>query len=244
MSVRPSSAVHGAWVAAALLIGSGAYGGELEIREALKPSLPPEAKIEEIRPSPVPGIFEVRINADEIYYVDGTGRYLFQGSLLDTKARANLTRERVESLHPLTFENAPLQDAIAIKHGAGNRKLVLFADPNCSYCKKLEAELEAVDDVTIYTFLIPILGPDSNAKARNIWCNADRAKAWSSWMLKSAEPPRAECLDTSALTRNVNLATRYKVSGTPTLFFEDGSRIVGPVNASTVESRLGSTARK
>lgn len=227
-----------------MLIGSWAYGGELEIREALKPSLPPDAKIEEIRPSPVPGIFEVRINVDEIYYVDGTGRYLFQGSLLDTKARANLTRERVESLHPLTFENAPLQDAIAIKHGAGSRKLVLFADPNCNYCKKLEAELESVDDVTIYTFVIPILGPDSNAKARNIWCNADRAKAWSSWMLKGAEPPRAECPDTSALTRNVNLATRYKVSGTPTLFFEDGSRIVGPVNASTVESRLGSTARK
>ncbi|GAB4206296.1 MAG: DsbC family protein [Tibeticola sp.] len=244
MSFLPTSAFHGAWVAAALLIGSWAYGGEPEIREALKPSLPPDAKIEEIRPSPVPGIFEVRINADEIYYVDGTGRYLFQGSLLDTKARANLTRERVESLHPLTFEKAPLQDAIAIKHGAGSRKLVLFADPNCSYCRKLEAELEAVDDVTVYAFMIPILGPDSNAKARNIWCNADRAQTWSNWMLKSTEPPKIECPDTSALTRNVNLATRHKVSGTPTLFFEDGSRIVGPVSAAAVEARLKSSAKK
>ena len=244
MHFKPATAILGSLMAAVLTVSPLAHGGEQEIREALKPSMPPDAKIEEIRPSPVPGIFEVRINADEIYYVDGTGRYLFQGSLLDTKARTNLTRERVESMHPLSLEKAPLQDAIAIKRGAGSRKLVLFADPNCSYCKKLEAELEAVDDVTIYTFLIPILGPDSNAKARNIWCNADRAKAWSSWMLKGAEPPRAECPDTSALTRNVNLATRYKVSGTPTLFFEDGSRIVGPVNASTVESRLGSTARK
>ena len=244
MHFKPATAILGSLMAAVLTVSPLAHGGEQEIREALKPSMPPDAKIEEIRPSPVPGIFEVRINADEIYYVDGTGRYLFQGSLLDTKARTNLTRERVESLHPLTFENAPLQDAIAIKHGAGNRKLVLFADPNCSYCKKLEAELEAVDDVTIYTFLIPILGPDSNAKARNIWCSADRAQTWSNWMVKSAEPPKIECPDTSALTRNVNLATRYKVSGTPTLFFEDGSRIVGPVNAAAIEARLGSSPRK
>lgn len=244
MRSLPSSAFHGAWVAAALLTGSWAYGGEPEIREALKPSLPPDAKIEEIRPSPVPGVYEVRINADEIYYVDGTGRYLFQGSLLDTKARANLTRERVEALHPLTIEKAPLQDAIAVKHGAGSRKLVLFADPNCSHCKKLEAELQAVDDVTVYTFLIPILGPDSSQKARNIWCSADRAQTWSNWMLKSAEPPKVECADTSALTRNVNLATRYKVSGTPTLFFEDGSRIVGPANAAALESRMASITKK
>jgi thiol:disulfide interchange protein DsbC len=226
------------------MISPLAHAGEQEIREALKPSMPPDAKIEEVRPSPVPGIFEIRINADEIYYVDGTGRYLFQGSLLDTKARTNLTRERVESMHPLSLENAPLQDAIATKRGAGNRKLVLFADPNCNYCKRLESELESVDDVTVYTFLIPILGPDSNAKARNIWCNADRAKAWSDWMLKSTEPPRLECPDTSALTRNVNLAARHKVSGTPTLFFEDGSRIVGPVNAAAVESRLASLRKK
>lgn len=244
MSFRPSPQVRRAWMLAALLTGSWAHGGEPEIREALKPSLPPDAKIEEIRPSPVPGIFEVRINADEIYYVDGSGRYLFQGSLLDTKARTNLTRERVESLHPLSFEKAPLQDAVAITHGAGGRKLVLFADPNCTHCKKLEAELATMDDVTVYTFLIPVLGPDSNAKARNIWCNDDRAKTWSDWMLKSAEPPKIECADTGALTRNVNLASRLKVSGTPTLFFEDGSRMVGPVSAAVIEARLGSIAKK
>lgn len=217
---------------------------ESEIRASLRPVMPAGATIEEIRPSPLPGIFEVRINVDEIYYVDRTGRYLFQGSLLDTKARKNLTRERVEAMHPLSFAKVPLQDAISVTRGAGSRKLVLFADPNCSYCKKLEAELEAVDDVTIYTFLIPILGPDSNAKARNIWCSADRAQTWSNWMVKSAEPPKIECPDTSALTRNVNLATRHKVSGTPTLFFEDGSRIVGPVSAAAIEARLGSSPRK
>lgn len=221
-----------------------AYGGESEIREALKPSLPAGAKIEEVRPSPLPGIFEVRINADEIYYVDATGRYLFQGSLLDTQTRTNLTRERVEALHPLPLDKAPLQDAIAMTRGDGKRKLVLFADPNCKHCKRLETELVAVNDVTVYTFLIPILGPDSNAKARNIWCAADRGKAWAEWMLKNVEPPAVECPDTGALTRNLNLAARHKVTGTPTLFFADGSRVAGPVNAAEIDARLKAAARK
>lgn len=244
MSFQPVAATRGVMLAAAALwMGALAWAGEPEIRAALKPSMPEGAKIEEIRPSPVPGIFEVRINADEIYYVDATGRYLFQGSLLDTQARTNLTRERVESLHALTLEEAPLADAITTTQGAGTRKLILFADPNCSYCKRLEAELALVKDVTVYTFLIPILGPDSNAKARNIWCSADRAKAWSEWMLKGAEPAALQCPDTGALTRNLNLAARHKVSGTPTLFFADGSRVVGPVTAAAVESRLGAVGK-
>jgi thiol:disulfide interchange protein DsbC len=231
-------------VVVSFVCAPAAHSGDAEIRAALSKSLTGGAKIEEVRPSPVAGIFEVRINADEIYYVDGSGRYLFQGSLIDTQSKTNLTRERVGQLHPLAHDALAADDAIVTVRGNGTRRLVLFADPNCGYCKRLEAALAELPDVRIQTYLIPILGPDSEAKARRIWCAADRDKVWADWMLRGVEPAAVACPDVSALSRNVAVATRHKISGTPTLFFEDGSRAIGPLTVAEIEARIAQARRQ
>lgn len=234
-----------AWLIGALMaVWSSAYADEAAIRATLAQRLSGDAKIEEVRKTPVEGIYEVRINADEIYYSDSQGKYIFQGSLINTETKTNLTAQRVGQLHPVQFDTLPLDDAITTIRGTGARKMVLFADPNCSFCKRLEETLQGTDNITVHTFLIPILGPDSKDKARNLWCAANKAHAWEDWMVRGVVPPAAQCADVAALARNLSFAANHKVNGTPTTFFADGSRAVGPLSSQELESRLGATPSK
>ena len=139
----------------------------------------------------------------------------------------------------------PLKDAIVWKQGTGARKLVIFADPNCGYCKRFERELQGVKDVTVYTFLYPILGGDSPDKSRNIWCAKDNATAWRDWMIHGTTVPRSmgQC-DTGALDRNVALGKKYRVNGTPALVFEDGKRVPGAMAPDQVEKQLATSRGK
>jgi len=165
--------------------------------------------------------------------------------VIDTKTRTNLTEARIAKLTQIDFASLPLKDAILIKQGSGARKMVVFGDPNCGYCKKLERDLVALKDVSIYTFLYPILGPDSNVKARDIWCAREPAKVWRNWMVDGATPAKAMgACDTSALDRNVALGNRHRVTGTPAVVFEDGSRAPGAIPAEQLESRLLAAAKR
>ena len=122
----------------------------------------------------------------------------------------------------------------------------MFVDPNCGYCKKFERDLAAVKDVTIYAFLYPILGPDSNAKSRDIWCAADPAKTWRAWMIDGVVPPKAmgsKC-DAQALQRNLELGRKYRVQGTPAVVFEDGTRVPGAIPLEQVEKALAAAAKR
>ena len=224
---------------AALTLGYAltASAGEAEIRKNLAARIPQFAKIDEITKSPVPGLYEVRINGFEIFYTDEQGNYLLQGNLIDVKARRNLTEERIEKLSEVAFDKLPFKDAIKIVRGNGKRQLAVFADPNCGYCKQFERDMTKVDNVTIQLFLYPVLGPDSVVKARNIWCSKDKAKAWNDWMQRGVVPETGEC-DTAALTRNREFGQKYNVTGTPTLFFSDGTRAPGAIPAAQVEKQL------
>jgi thiol:disulfide interchange protein DsbC len=224
---------------AALTLGStlSAAAGEAEIRQNLAARIPQFAKIDEITKSPMPGLYEVRINGFEIYYTDEQGNYLLQGNLIDVKARRNLTEERVEKLSEVAFDKLPVKDAFKIVRGNGKRKLAVFEDPNCGYCKQFERDLTKVDNVTIHLFLYPVLGPDSVVKSRNIWCAKDKAKAWTDWMVRGVAPEAAEC-DTSALTRNREFGQKYNITGTPTLIFGNGTRTPGAIPAEQVEKQL------
>lgn len=237
--------IQARWLICALMaVWSSAYADEAEIRATLTQRLPGNAKIEEVRKTPVEGIYEVRINADDIYYSDSHGTYIFQGNLINTETKTNLTVERVAQLYPIRFDTLPLADAITSVRGTGARKLVLFADPNCGFCKRFEEILQGIDNITVHTFLIPILGPASREKARNLWCAPDKARAWEDWMVRAVIPAVAECADIAALDRNLSFAARHKVSATPTTFFADGSRAVGPLGAQELESRLSATPSK
>ena len=214
-----------------------ATAGEAEIRKNLAARIPQFAKIDEITKSPVPGLYEVRINGFEIFYTDEQGNYLLQGNLIDVKQRRNLTEERIDKLTEVAFDQLPSKDAFQIVRGNGKRKLAVFADPNCGYCKQFERDMVKVDNVTIQLFLYPVLGPDSVVKARNIWCAKDKAKAWNDWMQRGVVPEAAEC-DTAALNRNREFGQKHNVSGTPTLFFSDGTRAPGAIPAAQVEKQL------
>ncbi len=228
----------------ALALACGAWADEAAIRKNLAARLPNFPPIDEVSKTPIPGLYEVRIGTD-VLYTDEQGQYVIQGSIIDTKTRANLTEARIAKLTQIDFASLPLKDAMLIKQGSGARKLVVFADPNCGYCKRLERDLVALKDVSIYTFLYPILGPDSNVKSRDIWCAREPGKVWRSWMVDGATPPKAMgACDTAALERNLALGSRHRVNGTPAVVVEDGSRSPGALPLEQIESRLIAAAKR
>ena len=225
-------------------LAGAVWADEASIRKNLAERLPNFPAIDEVTKTAIPGIYELRVGND-ILYTDENGHHVLQGHLIDTKTRANLTEARIAKLTQIDFATLPLQDAILIKQGTGARKIAVFGDPNCGYCKRLERDLVGLKDVSIYTFLLPILGPDSNAKARDIWCARDRAKTWRAWMVDGNAPSKAggPC-DAGALERNLALGERHRVNGTPAIVFEDGTRSPGAMPAEQNESRLVAAAKR
>ena len=220
-----------------LAAGTATLANEAVIRKNLAERLPNLPKIDEVSPTPMKGLFEVRINQSDILYTDAEGNFLIQGALIDTKARANLTEQRIDKLTAIAFSDLPLKDAFTLVRGNGKRKLAVFKDPNCSFCKRFERDLTKLNDVTVYVFLYPILGQDSVTKSQNIWCAKNKAKVWEDWMLRNVTPPTASC-DTAALERNVAFGQKHRITGTPTTFFVDGSRVPGAVPLDKIEEAL------
>ena len=219
-----------------LALPLAAAAQEATIRKNLAERVPGLTDIDEVSKTPMNGLYEVRVGTD-ILYTDAEGNFLIQGNLIDTKQRRNLTEERIEKLTSIDFNSLPVKDAFTIVRGDGKRKLAVFEDPNCGYCKRFEADLQKINNVTVHMFLLPILGKDSMEKSKNIWCAKDRAKVWSEWMLRDITPPAASC-DTAALTRNVEFGKKHKITGTPTLIFADGSRVPGAIGAAQLEKFL------
>jgi len=207
-----------------------------KIRKNLQEHLPKLGKVDEVTKTPMPGVFEVRIGMD-LFYTDAEGNYIIQGEMIDARQQRNLTEERQDKLLAIPFNQLPLKDAFMLIRGNGKRRIAVFEDPNCPYCKRFEQDLQKVNNVTIYWFLYPILGPDSTDKSRNLWCSKDKAGAWLDWMLRGKPAPEANC-DTAAVARNVEFGRKYKVTGTPTMILEDGRRVPGAVPASEVEKLL------
>ena len=220
-----------------LSLGLSAVAQEATIRKNLAERIPQLQAIDEVSKSPMAGLYEVRVNGTEIYYTDAEANFLVQGSLIDTKQRRNLTEERVDKLTAINFEALPFKDAFTIVRGNGKRRLAVFQDPNCGYCKRFERDVQKLNHVTIHMFLYPILSADSNEKSKNIWCAKDRAKAWQDWMVRDQTPAAANC-DTSAIARNIDIGRKFKISGTPTLVFVDGSRVPGAISMAEVEKHL------
>jgi thiol:disulfide interchange protein DsbC len=234
LSSSPAFAVA---LAAGLLV-QAAYGQEAVIRKNIAERLPDFPKIEEVNKTPIAGLYEVRVGA-EVFYTDEQGNHLIDGQMIDTRTRVNLTEARLSKINAIDFASLPLKDALVWKTGSGARRIVVFADPNCGYCKRFERELQRVKDLTVYTFLYPILGGDSPEKSRNIWCAKDNVVAWRNWMLDSVTPPRAmgEC-DASAIERNGALGRKHRVNGTPAIVFEDGKRVPGAMSLEQLEKQL------
>jgi thiol:disulfide interchange protein DsbC len=183
-------------------------------------------KVEEVRRTPLPSIYEARIGAD-LFYVDEKANYVFlEGHLLDLKTNRDLTRERLDELLSINFKDLPLEYAIKQVNGKGTRKIALFEDPNCGYCKKLRVDLNAVPDLTVYTFAYPILAADSDIKSKKALCAKDKQKAWSELMLDGKVPANDGTCNTP-IEKIKELGRKYSITATPTIFLTNGKRIQG-----------------
>jgi len=210
---------------------------DANLKKTLSERLPSLPKIEEISKTPMAGVFEIRVQGNEIFYTDAKGDFLIQGALIDTKQKRNLTEERNDKLSAIPFDSLPVKFAFTQVKGNGKRKLVVFADPNCGYCKRFERDLQKIDNVTIYHLMYPVLGEDSKVKSRNIACAKDRAKTWNDWMIQGITPPVVAC-DTHNIDAIVEFGKKNRINGTPTLFVADGTRVPGAIEAAQIESLL------
>ena len=225
-----------------LLSMCAAWGQEALIRKNLGERIAQLKNIDEVSKSPLAGLYEVRVNGTDIFYTDAEGNFLIQGTLFDTRLKRNLTEERVEKLSAVEFDSLPLKDAFTIVRGNGSRKLAVFEDPNCGYCKRFERDLQKVDNVTIHMFLYPILGADSVEKSKSIWCSKEAGKVWQDAMVRDRPFPAAApaACDVGAIARNIALGRKHKITGTPTLLFTDNSRVPGAISSAEVEKHLAS----
>ena len=240
-------------IALGLALPLGAYADNADkdaIRKSITAAYPAAPAIKEINTTPVGGLYEVHLGS-EILYSDKTGAYIIQGSMISTAAKKSVTEERLAVLNKVNFADLPLAQAVVTKIGNGADKVVVFADPNCGYCKKFEREtVPQMKDVTIYTILIPILSPDSKEKSKAVWCAADRSQAWMDLMQKDTPAPvPGEKCDSAVIDKNLELAKALGVTGTPTIFFENGTRVPGAipldaVNAKIKEARAAKVAKK
>jgi len=200
-------------------------------------SLYPATRFGEVNTTPWPGVFEVVMGAN-LAYVDETGQYFLFGHFYDMKAQRDLTAERKDSLARIDFASLPLADALKEVRGSGSRTLAIFSDPDCPYCRRLEAEMKGLTDVTIYTFLMPIasLHPDARAKAIAVWCSRDRIAAWHALMWRDEKVSAKDC--PHPVDRNVTLGDRLGVTGTPTLVAADGRVLPGAASSAQIEAWL------
>ncbi len=189
------------------------------------------------------GLYEVYVDG-QILYTDDKVSALLIGNLVDGKTMKNVTEERMQKLNAIKFSELPLDLAVKQVRGDGKRVFATFEDPNCGYCKKLAKDLLKLDNVTIYTFLYPILSPDSLEKSNQIWCAADKAKAWNDWMVDGKAPSGKGDCDTAAVQKTIETGRKLAINGTPTIFFADGERVPGAVPVAKIEQKLAQTPAK
>lgn len=231
-------------VVALTLVTGNALADNANLRAALQERMP-DSKIGKISPAPIPGLFEVVVNGINVMYTDEKGELAFFGNLVNLETRDNLTKKRMEELAFVDFSKIPLKNGIVKVKGDGSRKLVVFSDPDCPYCKQLEKELAFVDNVTIYTMLYPLteIHPDARKRSEAVWCSSDRLKAWENIMLYGKEPsaPKGKCKtpidDIQALAKSLN------IDGTPGLVFQNGKLVPGMLKTEQIEKLMAAAAK-
>ena len=215
------------------------YADDARLRSTLEERMP-GVKIGQISPGPVPGLIEIVVNGINVIYTDKKGDLAFFGNVVNLKTKENLTKKRAEEVAFVDFSQIPLTQAIVKVKGDGSRKLVVFSDPDCPYCKQLEKELAFLDNVTIYVMLYPIeeLHPDARKKSEAVWCSSDRAKSWDNLMLYGKEPAAAASECKTPLDEIHKVAERLSITGTPGLVFENGKLVPGTLKTEQIEELL------
>ena len=233
--MKPRTALLATLLATAML---PALAGPIEdqIKAEFKKSVP-EAPVDSVRKMPNSGLYEVVVGG-EIVYTDEKASFIVMGPMIDLKTKENLTDARLRQVNAINFEQLDFKNAIKIVRGDGSRKLAIFEDPNCGYCKRFERDLLGVSNITVYVFLYPILSQNSVDQSKVIWCSKDPGKMWLDHMTKDLAPTGEASCPTHALDQNLAFGHAKRINGTPTLIFENGERIPGVMPIAEVEKHL------
>lgn len=228
-----------AMVCAGYALGGVVRADEDSVRKDFSARFP-KAPVQSVTKIPNIDLYEVVVGTD-VYYTDDKVQYLFEGSLIDLKTEQNLTQDRVRELKetPIAWKDLPLELAFKKVKGKGERKMAVFSDPDCPFCKRLETNIKDLDNVTIYTFLFPLtdIHPQAKEKSKNIWCAADRQKAWDEFMLKGVQPSKKDC--DHPVDKVLAFAQKNNINSTPTIVFASGKRINGAYPKDAIEEHLG-----
>lgn len=229
-------------LAAGLMFATAAHANEAVIRKALTAQFP-GANIASVTKTPYSGLFEVYLDG-QLIYTDAKGQYVFLGEVVDLKSRTNLTQQRLNRLQAVNWDTLPLQSALKTVKGKGERRLVVFSDVDCPYCRKFEEELAKVDNITVYTFLYPVEGlhPKAVQTSKQIWCASDRNKAWNDY-IEDGKVPNNDGKCANPVDATIALGQRLRINGTPTLIFANGVRVPGMVPAAQLERLLAANAK-
>lgn len=234
-------------VFALLVLGQASVNAdEASVKKAVEGAYP-KFKVESVTKTPFAGLYEVFM-AGQIIYTDDKMTFLIaEGRLVDPKTKKDITGERLDELTKIDFSSLPLEQAIKVVKGNGSRKLFVFSDVDCPYCKRLERnELANITDVTIYTYLYPLqqLHPDAPAKSKAIWCAPNRVAAWQDWIMNDQLPKAASNSCPVPLEKVADLAKKIGVTSTPTLFFSNGKRMMGAQPYKEIEAAMVAAEKK
>ncbi len=218
---------------------------EKSIKETVEKHMEADgAKVESIRKTDMLGMYELHVEmhgADSMFYTDEKAKYILSGHVFDLDTGKDLTSARLSELNKINFNELPFDSAIKMVKGNGKRVIAVFEDPNCGYCKRLRHELAGMDNVTVYTFMYNILAPDSSTKSKNVWCSQNRLKAWDDWMVGGKLPAAAPANCTATPNEQVlALGGKLHITGTPTIFYVDGSRTPGFLERAGLEEKWSS----
>jgi len=226
-------------VAALITVSQMACADEVSLKEKIQAAYP-KFNVESVVKTPYGGLYEVFMGGQIIYTDESLTFLIAEGKLIDPKTKENITRDRFAELTKIDFNSLPLDKAIKVVKGDGSRKIAVFSDVDCPFCKRLEQnELSHITDVTIYTFLYPLeqLHPNAAEKSKLIWCADNRVQAWNDWILNDKLPASAG--DCKVPLEEVGaLARKVGVTSTPTLIFSDGKRMMGAQPYKAIEAAM------
>lgn len=206
-----------------------ALADEAAVRRMMQDKLRGGGQVESVQKAPFGDLYEVVVRSPEgpqLYYVDSGANVIIAGQMIEAKSGRNLTEERQRKLNTIKWNALPFDDAVTMRRGTGRRRIAVFSDPNCPYCKRFEKDLARLDDLTVHIFLYPVIKPESVTQTKSVWCSKDRAKAWNDLMLRDILPAaKPDCV--TPVEKLVALGRKLGANSTPTWFLENGERYQG-----------------
>lgn len=226
-----------------LALAAAARADEAQIRRVVEANLR-GVKVEGVQAGPL-GLYEVRVRTSSgvrVVYTDADASHIVLGSVIDTNAGVDLTKERERKLNVVKFDSLPLDQAVKIQRGNGKRVLAMFSDPHCPYCRQFEQTLQNVNDITIYVFMYPVIRPELEDHSKAVWCSPDRSKAWLDLAL-NGKAPAASPTCPNPVEKNLALGQSLGVAATPTIIFLNGERISGGLRLADLNEQLDKSRR-